>query len=104
MKPDAPTAMRQLIDQVRQTLPFDLPEARVCAGPCDGCSLKLLDFLENELDDWEQRLDSGERPGLAELSRLAKISRRVHRVLDKNGLLPAPPSESHPQPGPRPAR
>lgn len=87
MKPDAPTAMRQLIQQVRQALPFDLPEARVCAGPCDGCSLKLLDFLENELDDWELRLDNGEKPGLAELSKLAKISRRIHRVVEKNGLL-----------------
>ena len=87
MKPNAPTAMRQLIAQVRQTLPFDLPEARVCDGPCEGCSLKLLDFLEGELDDWESRLDQGEKPGLAELSKLAKTSRRIHRVLYNNGLL-----------------
>jgi len=78
--------MRQLIAEVRQTLPFDLPQARVCDGPCKGCSLKLLDFLENEIDDWESRLDQGEKPGLAELSRLAKTSRNVHRVLQKNGL------------------
>lgn len=87
MKPDAPTAMRQLIAQVRQALPFDLPEARVCDGPCEGCSLKLLDFLETELDDWEQRLDQGEKPGLAELSRLAKSSSRIHRILERNGLV-----------------
>jgi hypothetical protein len=87
MKPDAATAMRELIIQVRQTLPFDLPEARVCDGPCKGCSLKLLDFLEQELEEWEQRLDDGEKPGLAELSRLAKTSRRIHSVLLKNGLL-----------------
>jgi hypothetical protein len=79
--------MRQLIDEVRQTLPFDLPEARVCNGPCDGCSLKLLDFLEMELEAWERRLDAGEKPGLAELSRLARTSRRIHRVLQRNGLL-----------------
>ena len=87
MKPDAPTAMRQLIAQVRQTLPFDLPESRVCDGPCLGCSLKLLDYLESELEAWEQRLEQGEKPGLAELSRLAKTSRKVHRALLKNGLL-----------------
>jgi len=87
MKPDVPTAMRQLIAQVRRTLPFDLPEARVCDGPCDGCSLKLLDYLESELEAWEQRLDNGETPGFVELSRLARTSRNVHRVLLKNGLV-----------------
>jgi hypothetical protein len=95
MKPDAPTALRQLIDEVRQTLPFDLPEARVCNGPCDGCSLKLLDFLEMELAAWERRLDEGEKPGLAELSRLAKTARRIHRILHRNGLLDAAPQIRH---------
>ena len=79
--------MRQLIAEVRHTLPFDLPEARVCEGPCEGCSMKLLDYLEGELDDWEQRLNAGEKPGLAELSRLAKTSQRIYGVLEKNGLL-----------------
>jgi hypothetical protein len=87
MKPDVSTAMRDLIAQVRHTLPFDAPEARVCQGPCDGCSMKLLDYLDNELLGWEQRLDDGERPGLAELSKLARTSRRIHAVLQKNGLL-----------------
>ncbi len=87
MKPDAPTAMRQLIAQIRETLPFDAPQAQVCQGPCEGCSMKLLDYLDSELSGWEQRLDQGERPGLAELSQLARTARRVHRVLQKNGLL-----------------
>lgn len=86
MKPDTSTAMRDLIAQVRHALPFDLPEARVCDGPCKGCSHKLLDYLESELEDWELRLAQGEQPGLLELSRLAKTSRKVHRVLSKNGL------------------
>ncbi len=80
--------MRQLIAQVRQNLPFDLPEARVCSGPCKGCSLKLLDYLESELDLWEQRLDEGDKPGLAEYSKLARASRNVHSALQKNGLVP----------------
>lgn len=79
--------MRQMIEQVRQSLPFDLPEARICDGPCKGCSLKLLDFLENELNDWEQRLDDGEKIGLAELSKLAKTSRKIEQALTKNGLM-----------------
>ena len=57
------------------------------AGPCQGCSLKLLGFLESELDDWQARIDAGERPGLAELSQLIRNSRKVGRVLEKAELL-----------------
>lgn len=87
MKRDTTTAMYDLIDQVRQTLPFDLPEAQMCQGPCNGCSMKLLGFLETELEDWEQRLAEGEKPGLKDLSKLAKTSKKIYQVLDKNGLL-----------------
>jgi hypothetical protein len=80
--------MVALIGQIRQSLPFGAPEARLCAGPCNGCSLKLLEYLEGELLAWEQRLAQGERPGLAELSTLAKSARRVARVLANNGLMP----------------
>lgn len=86
-KPDTTTAMRELIDQVRAAIPFDLPEAQVCTGPCDGCSMKLLSFLESELDEWEVRLAQGERPGLKDLSRLAKTSRRIYKVLEQNGVI-----------------
>ncbi len=87
MKPSVSTAMREMIAQIRQTLPFDAPEAQVCQGPCEGCSMKLLTYLDDELAGWEQRLDQGERPGLAELSRLARTARRIHAVLQKNGLI-----------------
>jgi hypothetical protein len=85
-KPDSTTAMRLLIAQVRDAVPFDMREAQVCAGTCDGCSLKLLEFLGNELDGWEARLDAGARPGLRDLSRLAKTSRKVYSVLARNDL------------------
>jgi len=78
--------MRQLIDQIRGALPFDLPEARVCSGPCEGCSMKLLEFVETELESWEQRLDQGETPNFGDLSKLARTARKVHRVLLDNGL------------------
>ncbi len=87
MKPDVAAAMRQLIAQVRAAIPFDLPEAQLCTGVCHGCAMKLLDFLDTHLADWEARLDGGERPGLADLSRLASTSRKVHAVLRKNGLI-----------------
>lgn len=87
MKPDTRTAMQQLIDQVRAAIPFDAAQARVCSGDCSGCSQKLLDYLEGELAAWEQRLAEGDRPSLADLSRLAKTARKIHRVLVRNGIL-----------------
>jgi hypothetical protein len=83
--------MRQLIAEVRSAIPFDTPEAQVCSGACDGCSVKLLDYLDDLLRDWEARLDAGERPGLRELSRLARTSRKVHAALARNGVVSARP-------------
>jgi hypothetical protein len=89
MKPDTRTAMHALITQVRETLPFEAPATQVCSGDCQGCSLKLLDDLDGELCGWEQRLESGETPNFGDLSRLAKTSRKVSAVLQKNGLIAA---------------
>ena len=85
-KPDTIEAMRILIGQIRGGLPFDVPENRICQGPCQGCSLKLLDYMETELLDWERRLEDGDKPNLADLSSLAKSAKKVKRVLDKNGM------------------
>ena len=90
MKPDAPQAMQQLIDEVRLTFPFGLPRAQVCGDECRGCSIKLLGFLESELDSWEGRLAAGERPGFAELSQLIRVTRKVGRVLENAGLMQMP--------------
>ena len=87
MKPNVTNAMLQLIARLRTTFPFDQAEAQICAGPCQGCSLKLLGFLESELDGWEARIDAGERPGLAELSQLIRTSRKVARALARSGLM-----------------
>jgi hypothetical protein len=86
MKPDRPTAMRTLIQQVRTAMPFDLPEANLCSGKCNGCSQKLLDYLDTELIDWEYRLQSGEVPDFGEINRIAKTSKKIYRVMKKNGL------------------
>lgn len=84
-KPDSATAMRLLIAQVCDAIPFDLPAAQLCIGECDGCSLKLLEFLASELYGWEARLDAGERPGLKELSRLARPAARSMRCSPATG-------------------
>lgn len=86
-KPDVATALRDLIRQVRASLPFDAPETQVCSGLCQGCSKKLLDFLDSELASWERRLALGEKPGLDDLSRLIQVSRKVRRVLVRNGVI-----------------
>ncbi len=86
-KPDTRTAMRDLLARIRAALPFDAAEARVCDGPCDGCSLKLLEFMETELGTWESRLDAGETPHFGDLARLERTARKVLAVLAKNGRV-----------------
>lgn len=86
-KPDTRTALQSLIDEVRSTLPFDLPAAQVCNGICNGCSKKLLDFLDMELLDWQSRLDAGDVPRLGELDKLGRTCLKVYRVLEKNELV-----------------
>jgi len=87
MKPDTTTAMRRLIQQVRDALPFDHPEAMICAGPCKGCPQKLLEYMVGVLDDWEYRLDQGEIPTFGDLDKLAKSAKKIYRVMQQNGLL-----------------
>jgi len=89
MKPDTATAMRNLIRQVRETIPFDLPDAVLCADECKGCSVKLLEYLSSELDDWDYKLDQGEIPNFGDINQLARSSRKIYQVLQKNGLIDA---------------
>jgi hypothetical protein len=79
--------MRNLIAEIRNSLPFDTPGAQICTDPCRGCSIKLLDYMQSELEAWEQRLAAGETPGLADLSRLEKKGRKVYRMLRENRLV-----------------
>ncbi|MCG7902821.1 hypothetical protein [Candidatus Thiodiazotropha endoloripes] len=87
-KPNTQVAMRQLIDQIRTQIPFDLSEKERCGESCHGCSGKLLIYLESELDEWEAKLDQGVVPGFADLSRLAGKARKIATVLRRNGLMP----------------
>lgn len=89
MKPDTQTAMRNLIQQVRGALPFGAPQAQICSGQCQGCALKLLEFIDTELQGWETRLAQGDQPNLGDIDRLAKTSKKVYQVLQRNGLVAA---------------
>ena len=86
-KPELTTAMRNLIAQIRDTLPFDGVDSDFCSDTCRGCSVKLLDFLLVEVDDWEYRLDQGETPSFKDIDKLAKTAKKIHKVLVKNQLI-----------------
>jgi hypothetical protein len=83
--------MAELIARVRREIPLERVGAQACSGDCQGCSRKLIEYLESELQSWELRLAQGETPGLADLSRLIKISTKIQRVLVRNGLVASAP-------------
>lgn len=87
-KPDTRTAMCRLIAQVRDAIPFGLNDEQICGDSCEGCSSKLLIFLETELDGWERRLADDAIPTFGDLDRLARQARKIHRVLQQNGVIP----------------
>lgn len=87
MKADTTTAMHQLIEEVRNTIPFDIPEEVICSGICHGCSKKLLEFLDTELEDWASRITSGETPNLGDIQKLGKQSQKIYNALKKSGVV-----------------
>ena len=87
MKPDTSTAMRQLIQDVKGAMPFDLPSGQLCGGLCVGCPKKLLNYLEDELARWQSFLDDGAVPSLGDLNRLGRCSQKVYCALQKNQLV-----------------
>jgi hypothetical protein len=87
MKPDTTTAMRNLIADIRRAMPFGVPAASVCSDDCNGCSMKLLEYLDTELMDWERRLAAGDVPNFGDIHRLAKTGRKIYKVMQKNGLV-----------------
>jgi hypothetical protein len=87
MKPNTTKAMQQLIGQIKQQIPFNLPVEKICAGDCYGCPKKLLLYLECEIENWQHALDNKEIPKLGDIQKLAKTSKKIYAVLDKNGLI-----------------
>ena len=85
-KPDTQQAMENLVIQVRQQLPFHLPPDQLCQHSCTGCPKKLMEFLDTELEDMEQRLADGDTFSLGDINKLARTSGKIYRVMEKNGL------------------
>jgi len=90
MKPSTSEAMRQLIQQIRGNIPFDTQMRDACSEDCRGCSMKLLEYLDSELESWEYRLEQHEVPDFRDLSRLERSGRKVYKALQKNGLIDDP--------------
>jgi hypothetical protein len=90
MKPNTILAMYNLIKQIKSSIPFDLDKTDACPDSCRGCSVKLIDFLEVEIKDWEFRLVNNETPNFKDLDKLAKTAKKIHRVLINNGLIVCP--------------
>lgn len=87
MKPDPSTAMQNLIKDVRAAFPFGASDARLCSDSCQGCSKKLLEFLDTELDDWEHKLQQGVQPNFGDIHRMGKTCKKVYTALKRNGLI-----------------
>lgn len=86
--PKTPEAMQSVIKEVRAHVPFDeMNEARLCGGLCVGCPKKLLEYLEQEVEWWEQSIIAGEVPTLGDVEKLARSSKKIYKVLQKNQVL-----------------
>lgn len=87
LKPNTRIAMQQLIAEINEVMPFGLSEAEICAGKCLGCPKKLLEYISSEVAYYQSQLDNGVLTSLADISNLARIATKVHRSLDRNGLI-----------------
>lgn len=77
--------MRNLLDEIRRTLPLYAPEAHLCRKQCVGCPKKLMEYIETEYETWHQALEEGDTPTLGDIAKLAKTSKKILAALIKNG-------------------
>ncbi|MDN2483755.1 hypothetical protein [Vibrio agarivorans] len=88
LKPDRTTAMLQIIEQVKTTLPLYDEDTFVC-GPdnsCIGCPKKLMELVESEVSYWESALQRGITPQFDEIRRFGKLCNNVRRGLIRNNI------------------
>jgi hypothetical protein len=88
MKPNTTVVMFNIIQQIRETFPFAISEQELCAETCSyGCPKNLLEYIDMEITEWEQRLENGEIPNFRDIQKLSKTGRNIYRVLEKNNLV-----------------
>lgn len=87
-KPDTKVAMYQLLNVIREHIPFGLKEADMCQGICRGCSKKMMEMLDSEVSQWQADLDNDlADPTLADLVFMEKLARRTEKILRRNHLM-----------------
>ncbi|WMC12387.1 hypothetical protein PU634_08485 [Oceanimonas pelagia] len=88
-KPDRLTAMRELIEQAKQTFPLYESDTFVCGtgNNCIGCPKKLMELLDSELSYWEHQVKRGIVPHFDEIRRFGKLCKSVKRGLVRNQIL-----------------
>ena len=80
--------MVDIIQQIKESFPFDISEEELCADSCTyGCPQKLLEYMKMEITEWEQRLENGEIPNFRDIQKLSKTGWKIYRVLQKNNLV-----------------
>ena len=87
MKSDVKTAMENLIKETRAKIPFNLSFSGNCEGRCDECPEKLLEYLDIDLLNWEERLKRGDKPTMTDLVVLGKTCQEVYDIMKKKGLI-----------------
>lgn len=87
MKPNTRDAMQNMICEIREVIPLELSPDDLCDGECKVCALKLIEYLDMQLEDWQQRINDQQTPDFRDLSRLERTSRKIHAALVKNGLI-----------------
>ena len=87
MKPTTKVAMENLIKEARSKIPFNLSFSGNCEGRCEECPFKLLEYLDMDLCNWEQRLKRGEAPSIDNLYVLVNDCKRIYAILLKQGLV-----------------
>jgi hypothetical protein len=89
MKPNTRQAMAQLIKTINENVPMELSEDEICRDKddCRSCSIKLVEYLSGEIENWEYRLQQGDVPDFKDLSRLTRAASKIHTALKKNGLI-----------------
>jgi hypothetical protein len=88
-KPNVKTAMENLIKEARAKMPFNLSFGGNCEGRCDEYPEKLLEYLDIDLLNWEDKLKKGIVPTLTDLERLGRECRETYEILKNRGIIQA---------------
>ena len=88
MKPRTTVVMQRIIQQIRANFPFAMTEQELCSDTCGyGCPMKLLEYMDQEISEWEHRLKNNEIPSFKDIQKLSKLSQNIYNILKINNLV-----------------